>query len=356
MTKDLDLLRLAQSITKPGTPEPIEFRYGVIGSISSGPPATVGVFIAGAPQETLGLYFLSSYAPAVSDVVVMAKAGADLWVLGTFGESSGPGLGLSGHGPKNGRGLYTLWTWAEPAGSFGAYDVLMRIDDGPFPSEPDPSYFFSHQYSYVGGGIAYVGLQFNGLSGARNQLIWSVWNSIPASVAAFAVVGGHAGTPPADLAVSAHPFGGEGIGQTINMGNAWTHGHEHRMRLYSLGDDGHGDGSHWFLLYFADLTADWEVQVGKICNAPGNGFIAATGSSSFFEPYGGPKNRPEEFPYACAVLHKPVGNPFDAETFPATSRVSWEWGMNDTWPVGRIQACGAEANSDVRHEFGIYSI
>ena len=369
MDMDLSKLRLAAKISGEGgqaSSEPVVLRYGEVTGIDGN---TLAVKISGGDAIVPGVPFLTSYAPTVGDVIVLAKSGGDLWALGTFDGEVGSGGGGGGGGgfsfdggPKNGRGLYTNWTFpALPGGGgFYAYDVIVHVEQAPLPSDPDPGYFWAHQYGFQGAGgawvgAAYVGLQMTGYGdGNRNQCIWSVWDSPVPSISEFGVV---SGSPPGALAVFAHPFGGEGIGQTINLVNCWQNGHTYRMRLYSLGDDGHGDGSQWFRLYFADLGTDpgsstpvWEVVVGKIRNPDGQGLITPN-ATSFMEPYGGPKDQPTDWPYASALIRPPVGNPFDLTTYPANAHTSWaSW--YDSWPGSLVTEASGGA---VRHEFGLYS-
>jgi hypothetical protein len=65
--------------------------WGVVESISAGPPKTLGVKLQGSPTASVGLTFLGSYQPTVGDYVLCLKYGNDLKVIGT---TSGVGMGM----------------------------------------------------------------------------------------------------------------------------------------------------------------------------------------------------------------------------------------------------------------------
>jgi hypothetical protein len=74
----------------PNTSNFGSFRKGTIVSIEQGTPDTCTITLSGDPTEIPGIYFLDSYRPTVGDIVVIAKQGGSLLILGTIGNSPGP--------------------------------------------------------------------------------------------------------------------------------------------------------------------------------------------------------------------------------------------------------------------------
>lgn len=68
----------------------IEIKWATVELINTGPPATVNLRMQASPLTgpTGGIIpnisYLSSYTPTLSDTVVVASVGTDLWVIGVL--------------------------------------------------------------------------------------------------------------------------------------------------------------------------------------------------------------------------------------------------------------------------------
>jgi hypothetical protein len=160
------------------------------------------------------------------------------------------------------------------------------------------------------------------------------------------------GAPPITADdIEATVFGGEGSGSALLIHNAWVKGHKYVIRHIDAGDID-GDGGKWFREYFRDETDGWEIQAGRIKNAPGNGLLSPS-IGTFFESYLGWRDRPEDFPYAAVTWFAPVWNPFDVTTFPAERKII-NYAGGDSWPITEYQ--DSPSYGQIRVETGLASL
>lgn len=123
---DVDTARLVQNIAGTDGGESLDVQYGVIASIDyTTNPWTVGVYVAGAATITEDIKTLNTYCPRVGETVVMVKAGADLWVQGSFGAENKPRCRINGVNLVGPGGSHDMVFSSEEADTDAMWEVGM---------------------------------------------------------------------------------------------------------------------------------------------------------------------------------------------------------------------------------------
>ncbi len=182
------------------------------------------------------------------------------------------------------QGTYTDWNWPATSEGYYNFDHDLRIQR----VTPHATYFWSHQFGFVGGDGGYIGLQENGVgfNNYRGRLaIFSIWQATAAS-------GPACGT-----------FGGEGTGYSCKIPYQWVTNRRYRLRVWSMGSDSAGK---WWGAWVMDRSTGVEDYIGSIrVPLPWGGL----GSwSIMWTEYWSPITQCSDQPYANAIFYAPTAN------------------------------------------------
>jgi len=189
------------------------------------------------------------------------------------------------------QGTYSHWTLPNmPSGGFYNIDGYIFPSNDPLPSSGQvyPAYFFSNQFTFVGGQGGYIGLQKDA-NGKR--AIFSIWetNGVQCSGVAGAIC---------------RPFSGEGVGHQTMIPFNWQAGRSYRMRVWVAGTDA---GGEWWVGAVQDTTTGVETQIGLIRVPFGRGWLG-NWVSTWVEWYGAQVSDCGQLPGATTYFGAPWAN------------------------------------------------
>ncbi len=135
-----------------------------------------------------------------------------------------------------------------------------------------PTYYWAHQYWFVGGDAAYMGLQTVTNNNCENTKIalFSIWN---AKNAASAPDG------------TSSSFGHEGSGWSCRINYNWQEGRMYQLRVWDLGAVSDADNDHWWGAWVTDIATEQTEFIGKIL-VPSKFKGLSSDSVDFVEFYG----------------------------------------------------------------------
>jgi lysophospholipase L1-like esterase len=148
-------------------------------------------------------------------------------------------------------GAYAWHTWpdapkydATREGYFN-FDATLNVLQDPGLT----TYFWAHQFRFIGGDGGYLGLQTNGLmqgSAVGKMAIFSIWQALEA------VPGPGA---------ACEQFSGEGTGWSCRLKYNWQAGHRYRLRLWVCC---YTAGQEWWGAWVKDMSTGVEHFIGRI--------------------------------------------------------------------------------------------
>ena len=175
--------------------------------------------------------------------------------------------------------VHQYWTLPEEA---------WNVDTYLWPSLLSPAVFFTQQFWFNGGGLAYMGLQQR-TEGMR-RVRFSIWNATGARRSAI---------PGADC----RDFGGEGVGKTCTIPYDFSTGRWYRLRIWRLNIMSYGT---WWGGWVIDDAGN-ESYIGSILAPRGVDLI--TGTASFSEYYGTSVGYPcGRLPPSTVYFYQPILN------------------------------------------------
>jgi len=224
-------------------------------------------------------------------------------------------------------GTYTEWRWP-PSTSFARtlqagytsfeHVVLPEVDPGP-----DSTYFWAHQFRFIGGEGGYLGLQTKGnrADGSLGKMaIFSIWDAVEAE-------------GPGTV-----PFAGEGTGWSCRIPYPWEPGRAYGMRVFT-------PGGGWWAAAVRDETTGVIEDLGGI-RVPGHWRNLDSWSVMWTEYYGPPLDNCRDLAHSRVVFGTPTAD--KGEVRPA--------GSHSHLGEGNCQTSHIEAVPDgVRHEMGLPS-
>lgn len=170
---------------------------------------------------------------------------------------------------------------------FHVLDVSLTIEVAPRAS----SYYWAHQFWFVGGNGGYMGLQTGGLINGVNRgkiAIFSIWDAVAAE-----------SDPPA----SVERFTGEGDGWSCRLPYDWEEATPFRLRL-SLAQDVPAPSGDWWECRVAHVGGIGEALVGRI-QVPA-AWRHLQSSSLWFVEYFGEVSGCDAIPFAEATFGEPM--------------------------------------------------
>jgi len=226
--------------------------------------------------------------------------------------------------PPTPSGTYTEWRWP-PSTSFartlqagyGSFEhvVLPEVDPGP-----EATYFWAHQFRFIGGEGGYLGLQTKGnrADGSLGKMaIFSIWDAVEAE-------------GPGTVR-----FSGEGTGWSCRIPYPWEAGRPYGMRVYTPG------GGWWGAAVRDDTTGEIS-EIGGI-RVPGHWRNLDSWSVMWTEYYGPPLARCSDLAHSRVVFGTPTAD--KGEVRPAGSHSHLSEGTCNTSLIETVP-------DGVRHEMG----
>lgn len=213
----------------------------------------------------------------------------------------------------------------EPVGTDGTPTGYYNLDYFVTIQVEAPKYYWAHQYNFVGGETAYMGLQT-----AEDD------NGEPTKLALFSIWGAkNAASAPNG---SSGAFGHEGSGWSCRITYNWEVNRMYRIRVWNLGKDSSNEEDYWWGAWVQDTETGEEQFIGKIL-VPSTYKGIASSSLDFVEFYGnqdGQRYPCSSIEYTKSIYNFPTLN--DGAVSP--TNVSYE-AYGECTTVAKIKATGS---------------
>ena len=178
-------------------------------------------------------------------------------------------------------------------------ELAWNVDTYIWPSLLSPAIFFTQQFEFNGGGLAYMGLQQGAAEfGNENerQVRFSIWDATDTRRSRIPGAG-------------CRDFGGEGVGKTCTIPYAFRTGRWYRLRIWLLNDTNDTSHGRWWGAWVIDDAGN-ESHVGDILAPRGNDLI--TWVLSFNEYFGTSVGYPcGQLPPSTVYFYQPILNDGD---------------------------------------------
>jgi len=186
-------------------------------------------------------------------------------VTSSFAQQSGPDF-------KSPCGMTSAQFNYPPAPTNAERPGYYNLDYFVTIQEEAPKYYWAHQYSFVGGETAYMGLQtaVDGQGAPTKIALFSIWGAKNAESAPNGTSGA---------------FGHEGSGWSCRIPYNWQKNRQYRVRVWDLGKDEANEEEHWWGAWVQDVATGEEALIGKIL-VPSSYKRLANNSLDFVEYYG----------------------------------------------------------------------
>lgn len=145
------------------------------------------------------------------------------------------------------QGTYSNWFWSPPTSGFSNVRHTLTIEK----VSENATYFWSHQYKFVGGDGGYIGLQSGGsrVDGTKGKTaVFSVFNA------------GIAGTSGGCTVQQAGFDGGTGSGTSCRIAYDWIVGRTYTLKVQKGTIDSKGI---WWVGTVVDMTTNIATEIGR---------------------------------------------------------------------------------------------
>ena len=186
------------------------------------------------------------------------------------------------------RGVYANWIWKAPASGFNRLSHNLTIQS----FNPSAYYFWAHQYKYVNGDGAYIGLQSVGAGPVRKQAIFSVFSAGIAAKQQY-------------CKVEKSGFDGYNTsGTSCIIPYNWVKGRAYQLTSSLSASDGTGS---WWTGTVTDTTTGKSTVIGTI-KVPKSWKGTGDWSTMWTENYQSTATSCNTIPYSKVTFSAPIAN------------------------------------------------
>ncbi len=191
------------------------------------------------------------------------------------------------------RGVYSGWNWNASASGYKSFEHSLVVDS----YKPGSSYFWSHQFGFVGGDGGYIGLQSTGAAGRRSGEY--------RKTAIFSIFKAAIATDTPGCTISYDTFdGAPGSGTSCIITYNWVKGRTYKLRTEMGAREANGT---WWSGWVVDTTSGAKTLIGRI-KVPATWKGHRNNSVMWTENFFSTARTCNDIPYSKVRFSKPIAD------------------------------------------------